>query len=86
MAVIVIVVSAGSATWSSRPGYAASSVAAGTFTRRSPLEWNFERLRVTPFVRIECQTRLRSDEERQCDNGAEVTERVRPRYSLHYFS
>ena len=25
------------------------------------LGWNLERLRVTPFVRIECQTRLRSD-------------------------
>src|SRR3954447_20068620 len=50
------------------------------------LGWNLDRLRIPPFVRIECQTRLRSDYDRQCDNGAEVIERMRPRYSLHCFS
>src|SRR5207248_10582652 len=48
--------------------------------------WNIERLRVTPFVRDECQTRLRGDEDRRRHNDAEVMERVRPRYSFHCFS
>jgi len=35
---------------------------------------------------FECQTRLRSDEDRQRHNDVKVMERVRPQYSFHCFS
>src|SRR4029450_10688147 len=50
------------------------------------LRRNLERLRVTPFVTIECKTRLRDDERGQRDDGAEVMGQVKPRCSFHCFS
>jgi len=69
-----------------KPGLRCSQCCRRNIHAHESLGWNLERLRVTPFVRIECQTRLRSDYGRQCDKGADVMEQVRPRYSLHCFS